>query len=217
MVSSGVIMNLGILCQVNASISDLLLNFDGANNTNLFIDDSSSHHTMVTVGTPIQFDGQGVFDGNGYLYTDTLPKFLDKDFVITGKFSIQGWPSGFNNPAIFGYKHDRGVGQIGLLIGGAVGGLGYKKLAFMTRDEIATTHYIVHQDDITLNVEHEFKAERLNGVVRLFVDDVEAVSSYAIGSALICDNSDRFCVGGSGAFIELFVGAIDELNVVLTP
>lgn len=195
------------------SPSNLLLTFSGANNTNLFIDDSSSHHTMVTVGTPIQFDGQGVFDGSGYIYTDTLPAFLDKDFTITGAFSISSWPSGFQNPAVCGYTNGTGVSHLGILVGGFVGGLGYKKLIFMTRDEGGLTHYIVHQDDITLNIAHTFKAERLGGVVKLFIDDIEASSSYAIGSTSLTNDSSRFCIGGGGGLLELFVGTVDELNV----
>lgn len=201
----------------NLQLNFLQLNFNGANNSNVFIDSSGYNHAITTIGTPIQFDGKGVFDGSGYIYTDTLPDFLDKDFVITGKFSIPSWPSGFQNPAIFGYTNGTGVSQLGLLIGAAVGGLGHKKLIFMTRDEVGTTHYIVHQDDITLNVQHTFKAERAGGVVRLFIDDIEAGSSYAIGSYSLTNDSSRFCIGGGGALYELLVGQVDELNVALTP
>jgi hypothetical protein len=197
------------------SPSNLLLTFSGANNSNVFVDSSSFNHTITTVGTPIQFNGLGVFDGNGYIYTDTLPLFLAKDFTITGAFSISGWPSGFQNPAVFGYTNGTSASHLGILVGGAAGVLGYKKLILMTRDEIGSTQYIVHQDDITLNVVHTFKAERLNGFVRLFIDDIEASSSYAIGSTPLTNNSSRFCIGGGEALYELFVGTVDELNVVV--
>ena len=195
------------------SPSNLLLTFSGANNSNVFVDSSSFNHTITTVGSPIQLNGLGVFDGNGYIYTDTLPSFLAKDFTITGAFSISSWPSGFQNPAVFGYANGTGVSHLGILVGGAVGGLGYKKLIFMTRDEVGSTHYIVHQDDITLNIAHTFKAERLGGVVKLFIDDIEASSSYAIGSTSLTNDSSRFCIGGGGPLVELFVGTVDELNV----
>jgi len=197
------------------SPSNLLLTFSGANNSNVFVDSSSFNHTITTVGTPIQFDGKGVFDGGGYIYTDTLPAFLDKDFTITGAFSISIWPSGFQNPAVCGYTDGTSVSHIGILVGGAAGVLGYKKLIFMTRDEIGSTHYIVHQDDITLNIVHTFKAERLGGVVKLFIDDIEASSSYAIGSTPLTNDSSRFCIGGGGGLHELFTGVIAEINVVV--
>ncbi len=195
------------------SPSNLLLTFSGANNSNVFVDSSSFNHTITTVGTPIQFNGLGVFDGNGYIYADTLPSFLAKDFTITGSFSISSWPSGFQNPAVCGYTNGTGTSHLGILVGAAAGGLGHKKLIFMTRDEVGSTHYIVHQDDITLNTAHTFKAERLGGVVKLFIDDIEASSSYAIGSTSLTNDSSRFCIGGGGGLLELFVGTVDELNV----
>lgn len=204
---------LGILCQVNASISDLLLNFDGANNTNLFIDDSSYHHTIVTVGTPIQFDGKGVFDGSGYIYTDTLPAFLDKDFVITGKFSIPNYPlSYYYQYTIFGFY--RGVeilDPICLSIGPGIS-TNYKKLYINAITPDLERLFLTHQTDVSLNDEHTFKVQRSNGVIRLFLDGIEAASTIVTSKSLSVAES-RFCVGHGGDYADPFVGIIDELNV----
>ena len=194
------------------SPSNLLLTFSGANNSNVFVDSSSSNHTITTVGTPIQFDGKGVFDGNGYIYTDTLPKFLGKDFVITGKFKITSWPSGFQAPAIFGYN-DLAAQPISLEIAPDSVWF-YKKL--YVRTTAITQDYLIHQTDITLNVEHTFKIERKDGFIQLYLDDVEANTKTSVGSNQLHDGATRFCIGKGGSTLALYEGKVDELNVALT-
>ena len=201
---------------VFGSPSNLLLTFSGANNSNVFVDSSVYSHTMTTVGTPIQFDGQGVFDGNGYIYTDTLPAFLDKDFVITGSFSISSWPTGFQDPAIFGYNDPITVNPMGLLIGAELDGLyKYKKLYFFVYDSVSLRRIVLHQTDITLNTLHTFKVIRSGGFTRLFLDDVEADTAYASGTETVISNSSRFCIGKGGSTLSLFTGVIAEINVVV--
>lgn len=208
-------MPLGALSQVNTPISNLLLNFDGADNSNIFIDDSSFHHTMVTVGTTIQLGGKGAFDGNGHIYTDTLPAFLDKDFVITGKFSIPNYPtSHYYQYTIFGFY--RGVeilDPICLSIG--AGNSNYKKLYINAIATDSQRLFLTHQTDVSLNDDHTFKVERSNGVIRLFLDGIEATSTIVTSKSLSVAES-RFCVGHGGDFADPFVGTIDELNVSIS-
>lgn len=51
------------------------------------------------------------------IYTEGLPAFDAKDFIITGNFSISDWPSGYPAPAIFGYSDTITVQAIALQIG----------------------------------------------------------------------------------------------------
>lgn len=208
-----------ILAVVNRSVavSKLLLNFNGANNSNVFVDSSPSSHVMTTVGTPIQFNGKGIFDGNGYIYTDTLPAFLDKDYVITGSFSISSWPTGFQDPAIFGYNNPITLNPMGLLIGADADGLyKYKKLYFFVYDSVNLRSIVLHQTDITLNTLHTFKVIRSGGFTRLFLDDVEADTAYASGTETVISNSSRFCIGKGGSTLSLFSGTIDNFEVEIS-
>ncbi len=198
------------------SPSNLLLTFSGANNSNFFVDSSSSNHTMVTVGTPIQFDGKGVFDGGGYIYTDTLPAFTTHDFLITGKLTLTAWPTGFYAPAIFGYDDPVTVQPISLQIGASGYGSLYKKLMLAVYTGTNTENLIWHETDIALDVEHTFKIQRDSGVIRLFLDDVEATANIPIGIGSLIDNATRFCVGKGGSTLALYGGKVDELNVALT-
>ncbi len=197
------------------SHSNLLLTFSGANNSNVFVDSSSFNHTITTVGTPIQFDGKGVFDGNGYIYTDTLPAFTTHDFLITGKLTLTAWPTGFYAPAIFGYNDPATVQPISLQIGASGYGSLYKKLMLAVYTGINTENFIWHETDIALDVEHTFKIQRDSGVIRLFLDDVEATANIPIGIGSLIDNATRFCVGKGGSTLSLFTGVIAEISVVV--
>lgn len=201
---------------VFGSSSNLQLNFNGANNSNVFIDSSGYNHAITTVGTPIQYDGKGVFDGGGYIYTDTLPAFTTHDFLITGKLTLTAWPTGFYAPAIFGYDDPATVQPISLQIGASGYGSLYKKLMLAVYTGINTENFIWHETDIALDVEHTFKIQRDSGVIRLFLDEVEATANIPIGIGSLIDNATRFCVGKGGSTLALYNGKVDELNVALT-
>jgi len=164
--------NIGIMSQLSGGLTKVLeLLFNGADNSSVFLDTSSSNHTMTTVGTPTIQSNNGFFDGNGYIYTDGFPAFSDKDYSITGSFSISSWPHGFQDAAIFGYNDPITVNPLGLLIGADANGW-YKKLIFVVYDSVNFQHLIIHQTDITLNTLHTFEVRRSGGFTRLFFDDV---------------------------------------------
>lgn len=189
----------------------LLLNFDAVDSSSVFVDGSTYNNTMTNVGMPTIAGNKGIFDGNSYIYTDTLPSFLDKDFEITGKFTISTYAGGFQAPAIFGYNEPITTNPMALEI--IPYGTYYKRLHFVIYDGVNIPHDIYHQTDVSLNVEHTFKVERALGVVRLWLDDVEADTSYAIGSETVISNNSRFCIAKGGSTYALFEGKIDDVSV----
>lgn len=208
--------NIGIMSQFSGLSRTVVLEmlYDGIDNTNTFLDTSDFHRRMVTVGSPTIQGNSGSFDGNGYIYTDGFPAFSDKDYSITGSFSISSWPTGFQDPAIFGYNNPVTVNPMGLLIGADADGLyKYKKLYFFVYDGVSNRHVIIHDADITLNTLHTFEVRRSGGVTRLFFDEVEATTSYASGTEVVISPSSRFCIGKGGSTLNLFNGTVFELVV----
>jgi len=206
--------NIGIMSQLSGGLTKVLeLLFNGADNSSVFLDTSSSNHTMTTVGTPTIQSNNGFFNGGGNIYTDTLSAWSDNDYTITGSFSISSWPAGFQNPAIFGYDAPITVNPLGLLIGASGDGANYKKLIFFVYDSVNIEHIIVHQTDITLSTVHTFEVRRSGGFTRLFLDSVEATTPYASGTQTVISNSSRFCVGKGGSTASLFEGTMIELVV----
>jgi hypothetical protein len=191
----------------------LWLKFEGANGSSVFVDSSTENNMITTVGTPIQMGGAGVFDGGGYIYTDTIPPFIDNDFLITGEFEIDAWPDGFQFPAIFGYNAPITVQPIALQIGTSGGGSRYKKLVLSLYSGVNVENILTHQTDISLNTLHSFKVERKNGVIKLYLDDVECGSSIAIGTESIINNATRFCIAKGGSTYSLYDGLIYEFNL----
>ena len=205
--------NIGIMSQFSGSFTKVLeLLFNGADNSSVFLDTSSSNHTMTVVGSPTIQGNSGYFDGGGYIYTDTLPAFLDNDFLFTGKFSIPNYPTSYYYQyTIFGfYSGVEILDPICLSIG--PGNSNYKKLYVNAITTDSERLFLTHQTDVSLNDEHTFKVERSNGVIRLFLDGIEATSTIVTSKSLSVAES-RFCVGHGGDYADPFVGTIDELNV----
>jgi len=198
---------------VTVPVTVLWLKFEGTNGSNSFVDESPLANIMTTVGTPTIQNNQGFFDGGGYIYTDTLPAFLDNDFLITGEFEIDAWPDGYQYPAIFGYNDPISVQPIALLIGSSGGGSQYKKLVLSLYSGLNVENILTHQTDISLNTLHRFKVERKNGVIKLYLDDVECGSSIAIGTESIINNATRFCIAKGGSTYSLYDGLIYEFNL----
>lgn len=191
----------------------LWLKFEGTNGSNSFVDESPLANTMTTVGTPTIQGNQGFFDGGGYIYTDTVPAFLDKDYEITGEFLITAYPTGVQEPAIFGYESNTPTTPLALRIIPYAYTGNLNKLNLEVYDGLNVSHSLFHQTVPSLNVEHTFKVERTDGVVRLWLDEVEADTNYAIGTETIISNVSRFCVGRSGAGYLLFSGTVDNIVV----
>lgn len=205
---------LGVLCQkIGSANLKLLLNFDAADNSSVFVDSSSYNNAITNVGAPTIVGNKGVFDGNSYIYTDTLPNLSDFDFEITGKFLMTAYPTGFQEPAIFGYEHNTPTTPLALRIIPYAYTGNLNKLNLEVYDGLNVPHSLFHQTVPSLNVEHTFKVERTDGVVRLWLDEVEADTNYAIGTETIISNVSRFCVGRANSGLLLFNGKVDDLSV----
>lgn len=118
---------------------------------------------MITVGTPFVQGNNGVFDGNSYIYTDGFPAFSDKDYSITGSFSISSWPTGFQDPAIFGYNDPVTVNPLGLLIGADADG--FTRLLF---DNVEATTSYASGTEVVISPSSRFCVGKGGSTLKLF-------------------------------------------------
>jgi len=195
-----------------------LLHYDGANDSNDFIDSSSGNHSIDLISDPVistaqyKFDGSsGYFDGN-----DALECAAHADWALgTDDFTLEAWIRVAAIPSvgrIFALGDVQAVNGTWAFGFGTTWG-GGTKINLADRDGGINDH-LSNAVTINTNTQHHIRIVRDSGLIRFFLDGTSCGTSACTHNLNASDKLYTGCRWKLGATGEFLTGYMDEGRIL---